>query len=121
MYEIGKRFEFSASHQLDHLPVDHKCHRLHGHNYTVTVCLQASQLSSDGFVVDYADLSELDTYIKTRLDHRHLNEVLGGSHATSAENLAEHFFTMCKGMSFGPYVKEVTVKETEKTWATYSN
>ncbi len=33
MFTITKEFHFSASHQLSHLPEDHQCARLHGHNY----------------------------------------------------------------------------------------
>ena len=41
MYTIAKQFTFSASHQLDHLPEDHQCARLHGHNYVVEIVLSA--------------------------------------------------------------------------------
>lgn len=37
MFRIRKEFHFSASHQLTHLPPDHQCARLHGHNYIVVV------------------------------------------------------------------------------------
>ncbi|MGO8249243.1 6-carboxytetrahydropterin synthase, partial [Rhizobium johnstonii] len=33
MYRITKEFHLSSSHQLDHLPADHQCARLHCHNY----------------------------------------------------------------------------------------
>ena len=35
MFEIRKQFTFSAAHQLDHLPKDHPCSRIHGHNNIV--------------------------------------------------------------------------------------
>lgn len=54
MHRITKEFHFSASHQLCHLPADHKCARLHGHNYIV-----GAELDADGFVPDFSDLSVL--------------------------------------------------------------
>lgn len=115
MYRIAKEFQFSASHQLDHLPADHQCARLHGHNYTVTVELAAAQLNRDGFIRDYHELSELKHYIDGVFDHRHLNDVLD-IHST-AENLARHFFDWC--MARWPETAAVRVSETPKTWAEY--
>ena len=50
MFRIMKEFHFSASHQLDHLPAEHQCARLHGHNYIVVVELAGERLNADGFV-----------------------------------------------------------------------
>ncbi|MFI6697695.1 6-pyruvoyl trahydropterin synthase family protein [Streptomyces sp. NPDC050509] len=51
---ISKEFHFSASHQLDGLPEDHPCGRLHGHNYVVALELSAPTdgLDTTGFVRD---------------------------------------------------------------------
>lgn len=115
MYTITKQFSFSASHQLDGLPEDHKCARTHGHNYLVEVCLTAPVINEIGFVVDYGDLNPLKDYIDTNLDHRHLNDVL--PFQPSAENLARHFYEWCKAR--WPQVSAVRVSETPKTWAEY--
>ena len=47
MYRITKEFHFSASHQLSHLPDDHQCARLHGHNYIVVVELASASLNAE--------------------------------------------------------------------------
>ena len=116
MYTISKQFHFSASHQLLHLPDDHPCARMHGHNYIVEIELQSETLNSYGFVRDYNDLDALKDFIDNTLDHRHLNDVLG--HAdTTAENLAKYIYDWAK-----PHWSEVTavrVSETPKTWACY--
>lgn len=120
MHTIAKRFEFSASHQLDHLAhefPDHQCARLHGHNYVVEIELQAESLSSDGFVVDYGQLSLFKEYIDKTFDHRHLNDVLGGSRDTTAENLSRFFYEVAH--SYFPQVSACRVSETGKTWAEY--
>ena len=115
MYRISKEFHFSASHQLAHLPADHQCARLHGHNYVVVVELASDQLNSDGFVRDYHELAALKHYIDDDFDHRHLNDVL--TVPSTAENMARHFFDWCRAR--WPETAAVRVSETPKTWAEY--
>lgn len=115
MYRISKEFHFSASHQLAHLPADHQCARLHGHNYVVVVELAAATLNGDGFVRDYHELAPLKRYIDDHFDHRHLNDVLDGP--STAENLARHFYDWCHAR--WPETSAVKVSETPKTWAEY--
>ena len=115
MYRIAKEFHFSASHQLSHLPSDHQCARLHGHNYVVVVELAAPTLNADGFVRDYHELAALKRYIDDQSDHRHLNDVLDGP--STAEALARHFFDWSRAR--WPEVAAVRVSETPKTWAEY--
>lgn len=114
VYEIRKAFAFSASHQLEGLPADHPCSRLHGHNYLVEVVLAARELSPPGFVVDYRELDALKAMIDADLDHRHLNDVPGlGS--TTAETIAAWLLAWC--LERWPETVEVRVAETPKTWA----
>ena len=115
MFRIRKEFHFSASRQLTHLPDDHQCARLHGHNYIVVVELAAETLNADGFVRDYHDLKPLKTYIDDHFDHRHLNDVLDGP--STAENMAKHFHDWCAAR--WPETCAVLVSETPKTWAEY--
>ena len=114
MYRISKEFTFSASHRLDHLPAEHQCARLHGHNYIVVVELAAAALSPDGFVRDYHDLAALKAHIDAEFDHRHLNDVLA---MPTAENLARYFHDWARAR--WPEVSAVRVSETPKTWAEY--
>lgn len=118
MYRISKEFAFSASHQLTHLPADHQCARLHGHNYRVVVVLEGASTNRDGFIRDYGDLAPLKHYIDTTLDHRHLNDVFGDPSATTAEHLARRLFDWCR--MHWPEVAAVRVSETDKTWAEYA-
>lgn len=115
MYTITKQFSFSASHQLDHLPEDHPCARLHGHNYVVEVVLQSVELDERGFVRDYGDLDMLKTFIDEELDHRHLEDVMDAP--TTAENLARFLYDFAHGL--WPEVMAMRVSETPKTWAEY--
>jgi 6-pyruvoyltetrahydropterin/6-carboxytetrahydropterin synthase len=85
IYRIAKSFSFAASHKLEGLGEGHKCSRLHGHSYEVTLEI-AGKLNAVGFVVDFADLSWLDEVLRDRLDHRHLNDVLDVN--PTSENIA---------------------------------
>lgn len=115
MYTIAKEFHFSASHQLNGLPLEHQCARLHGHNYIVELILQSETLNEHGFVVDYLELKPFKNFIDDTLDHRHLNEVL--DFATTAENLAKYLYDWAKQR--WSQVTAVRVSETPKTWAEY--
>ena len=116
MYQISKEFHFSASHRLDHLPENHPCYRLHGHNYVVELVLRSEKLNADSFVLDYGELEPFKRIIDGELDHRHLNDILPGT--TSAECLAEWLFARAK--QFWPeLVYAVRVSETPKTWAEF--
>ncbi len=116
MYQISKRFEFSASHVIGGLPETHPCSRLHGHNYVVEVVLEGAGLDATGFIRDYRELSALKTFIDETVDHRHLNDVLGHAR-TTAEVLARWFYDWCKGK--WPETAAVRVSETPRTWAEY--
>ena len=121
-YRIGKTFAFSASHALTHLPPEHPCHRLHGHNYTVTMILQQSGVNADGFVCDFNDLDPVRRYVDSVLDHHHLNDVLGEGlgepgRATTSEYLAWYFYQRFK--SALRELVAVRVCETDKTFAEY--
>ncbi|MEU6354008.1 6-carboxytetrahydropterin synthase [Streptomyces sp. NPDC047072] len=119
MFEITKEFHFSASHVLDQLPAWHPCARMHGHNYIVVLELSARDdaLLPPGFVRDYRDLDTFKKWMDDTLDHRHLNESMGGGASPTAENLAKWIFDRWRGEL--PELTAVKVSETPKTWAVY--
>lgn len=118
-FRIWKEFHFSASHQLTHLQPGHPCARLHGHNYTVAIELSAPATHEHGFVLDYNALKPFGSYVDNTLDHRHLNDVLGSPHATTAEHLARHLFAVATSLLPEGLVSAVRVQETPKTCAEY--
>jgi len=85
--EIERRFRFEAAHRLPHLPEDHKCHRLHGHSFRVTIAVGGEVDPELGWIVDFAALDEAWRPLHDLLDHRYLNEVDGLENPTS-ENVA---------------------------------
>lgn len=116
MYKISKEFSFSASHSLLGLTADHPCTRLHGHNYVVTIHLKSEKLNENGFVIDYHDLKPIKKYIDSKLDHRHLNDIMAPLNS-SAENLAKMLYDTFKPEF--PELYAVEVSETPKTTAIY--
>lgn len=120
MYEIAKIFTFSASHQLEGLPEDHKCRRLHGHNYTVQIRLHADELDDQGFVTDFAELDRAARWLRETFDHRHLNDVMDGP--TTSERIAAMVYEQCAAGLLGRssvHLSAVRVSETASTWAEY--
>jgi len=118
---VGKRFSFDAAHHLPSLPDGHKCRRIHGHTYTVEVCVGAPQLSGPGFVTDLCDLSPFGDYIKTRLDHRDLNDVF--EFEPTSELIAGHlagWFTEHLQPHIPGRLRWLRVSETPSTWAQYT-
>jgi 6-pyruvoyltetrahydropterin/6-carboxytetrahydropterin synthase len=115
VYTITKQFSFSASHVLEHLPEEHPCARLHGHNYVAELVLESLELNESGFVRDYRELTPFKAFIDEKLDHRHLNDIMDGP--TSAENLARFLYEYAQGL--WPEVTAVRISETPKTWAEY--
>ena len=118
MFTIRKEFHFSASHVLKHLPENHPCSRMHGHNYIVTVELRTKKkrdLTEAGFVCDYRALEPIKKYIDDTLDHRHLNDIFPFN--PTAEFLAEEIYKQFKERF--PRLWAVEVSETPKTNARY--
>jgi len=113
-YLISKTFRFAAAHHLPRLPEGHKCRRVHGHNYAVTLVLEAGRLDEQGMVLDYGELDEVRSWIAHTLDHRDLNDVLGD--LATAEALADYVYSTWQAAY--PRLCEVTVSETPDTTAT---
>jgi 6-pyruvoyltetrahydropterin/6-carboxytetrahydropterin synthase len=85
--EISKTFQLEAAHFLPHVPAGHKCARMHGHSFRVTVHVCGPLDPQLGWVMDFADIKRAFQPVFERLDHRCLNEVAGLENPTS-EHLA---------------------------------
>lgn len=113
-YYATKRVEISAAHSLPEFGEQHRCSRMHGHNYVVEVECSASALDSRGCVVDF---DKVEALIRM-YDHKVLNEVF---QPATAERFAAHIWD---GVEFalsgrGELVRvdEVTVYEDGNTFA----
>jgi len=115
--EIWRSFTFDAAHYLPKVPADHKCSRMHGHTYTVTIRLRGEIDPVAGWVRDFGDLREAFRPLETQLDHHLLNEIPGLDNPTS-EHLAKWLWDHLIGEL--PELISVTVSETAHSGAEYS-
>lgn len=108
--ELFKEFTFEAAHRLPHVPPDHKCARLHGHSYRVTIRVAGPVDADTGMVMDFAEIKAAFKPIRDGyLDHYYLNDVEGLENPTS-ENLARWIWEKLKhGL---PQLCAVQVSET---------
>ena len=109
MYTVSKRLEVSASHQLK-LDYPSKCQNLHGHNWIIIVHCRSKELDHNGMVIDFTIIKEK---IHGRLDHQHINDVMGDINST-AENMAKWIAD-----ELGETCFKVEVQASEGNIATY--
>jgi 6-pyruvoyltetrahydropterin/6-carboxytetrahydropterin synthase len=83
--EIFKEFNIEAAHRLPNVPPGHKCARLHGHSFRISVYVAGPVQPESGWVMDFADIKEATRFIHEELDHRCLNEVPGLENPTSEQ------------------------------------
>jgi 6-pyruvoyltetrahydropterin/6-carboxytetrahydropterin synthase len=109
MMEIFKEFRFEAAHRLPNVPRGHKCARLHGHSFQVSVHIDGPVDSATGWVRDFADLTDAMKPVLDCLDHYYLNEIDGLDNPTS-EILARWIWQRVS-VSL-PELSQVVVRET---------
>lgn len=107
--EIFKSFTFEAAHRLPNVPTGHKCARLHGHSYQVTVFVTGQPDKESGWVIDFGDIKAACKPIREALDHRYLNDIEGLENPTS-ENIAHWIWQRLK--SGLPQLAKVEIRET---------
>src|SRR5205823_5064138 len=90
--EIFKEFTFEAAHRLPNVPPGHKCARLHGHSFNVSVHVVGPVGEKSGWVRDFADLACAMQPVLQQLDHYYLNDIEGLENPTS-EILARWIWT----------------------------
>lgn len=107
--EIYKEFSIEAAHRLPHVPEGHKCARLHGHSFQVSIHVSGSVDDQSGWVMDFADIKAAFKPIWEQLDHHYLNDITGLENPTS-ENLARWIWCALKPAL--PLLSKIIVKET---------
>lgn len=114
--EIHKEFAIEAAHRLPRAPEGHKCARLHGHSFRITVHVSGPVDPEYGWITDFADIKQAFEPLHERLDHQYLNEVEGLDNPTS-ENLCHWIWERLAPRL--PGLSKVTVKETCTAACTY--
>ncbi len=106
---LVKDIRFEASHRLPNLPDGHKCARLHGHSYKISVEVEGEVDPVSGWVMDYAEIAEAFRPLREQLDHHYLNEIEGLENPTS-ENLAAWIWPRLHERL--PQLRRLTIEET---------
>jgi 6-pyruvoyltetrahydropterin/6-carboxytetrahydropterin synthase len=114
--EIFKEFTIEAAHCLPNVPSGHKCGRLHGHSFRISVHVRGPIDPTQGWVIDFTDIKSAFDAIEDQIDHRYLNEVTGLENPTS-ENLAKWIWRSLAPRL--PMLSRVVVRETCTTGCVY--
>lgn len=114
--ELFKEFAFEAAHRLPRVPEGHKCGRLHGHSFRVTVHVEGPVDPQLGWVVDFGDVKAVVAPVIDELDHQYLNDLPGLDNPTS-EVLAQWLWQRLEPQLSG--LSAITVKETCTSGCTY--
>lgn len=115
--EIFKSFTFEAAHKLPNVPDEHKCKRLHGHSFQVTVYVNGPVGEHSGWVMDFADIKAACKPIHEALDHRYLNDIPGLENPTS-ENIARWIWN--KLIADLPALGKIEIRETCTSGCVYT-
>jgi len=107
--EIFKEFSFEAAHRLPNVEPGHKCARLHGHSFRVTIFVEGPVGQTSGWVMDFADLKSAFQPVYAALDHRYLNDIDGLANPTS-ENIARWIWQRLQPTL--PGLSRILVRET---------
>lgn len=109
LHEIRKSFTFEAAHRLPRLDPTHKCSRLHGHSFKVTLAVRGELSVDRDWVMDFGDIKNIFSPILEQLDHHYLNEIPGLENPTS-EVLAHWVYH--KLITQLPALHQVIISET---------
>lgn len=78
---------FQCAHHLPLMPEGHKCRRVHGHTYKITIACRGP-VGDDGTIFDNVHIDEVLMCITSALDHQNLNELgLPFSNNPTVENM----------------------------------
>lgn len=73
MITLRRRYDIEAAHRLTAgVPEKHKCRRLHGHRYEVTIWI-SGEPDDNGMLVEYDDLDRVVIPVLKHVDHHDLN------------------------------------------------
>jgi 6-pyruvoyltetrahydropterin/6-carboxytetrahydropterin synthase len=113
---LERTYRFEAAHFLPRVPEGHKCARMHGHSYAITVVVEGDIDPEKGWLLDFSEIDEHVNPLVRRLDHHVLNEVEGLENPTS-ELLAVWLWRAIRTTL--PFLVEVQVAETTSSRCIY--
>ena len=107
--EIYKKFSIEAAHRLPNLPEGHKCGRLHGHSFQITIYVSGQVDAQKGWIMDFSEIKQKFSPLFNQLDHHYFNEIKGLENPTS-ENLVRWIWQRLKPEL--PTLCKIEIQET---------
>ena len=114
--QIFKKFSFDSAHVLPNVPDGHKCKKLHGHTYHLTVFFEGELDSNLGWIIDFTEIKAKMKPIIERLDHNYLNDIPGLENPT-CEVMCVWLWNEIKPLI--PLLSKIELKETPTSGAIY--
>lgn len=114
---LSRSVTIECAHHLPKMPDGHKCRRVHGHTYRITITCRG-ELGEDGLVFDNARIDDVLAHVRSTLDHRNLNDLglPGLSDNPTAERLALWIWGLAKAcVVVGPALHRITIREGERS------
>ena len=115
--EIFKEFRIEAAHRLPNVPPGHKCARLHGHSFRVTVYVAGPLDPHLAWVCDFGEVLAAFAPLHEELDHGYLNDIPGLENPTS-EIVARWIWQRLKPTL--PTLSKVLIAETCTSGCVYT-
>ena len=115
--EVFREFTFDSAHFLPKAPEGHKCLRLHGHTFQVSVHVAGPVDPTRGWILDFADIDAAFAPVHAALDHRLLNDVAGLENPTSEHLVAWIWERLAPTL---PGLARLVVKETCTSGCSYA-
>lgn len=115
-FELRSSFDFEAAHHLPAVAPEHRCHRTHGHSYSVEVRVAGPAVGPYDWVIDLGEIEKACEALRQELDHRLLNEIPGLANPTS-EMLARWVWRRLEADLLG--LTAVSVRETQRSSCVY--
>jgi 6-pyruvoyltetrahydropterin/6-carboxytetrahydropterin synthase len=113
---LVRDFRFEAAHALPNVPDGHKCKRVHGHSYRVSIIIEGDIVPGLGWVMDFSDVDLVVDPVIAEIDHQLLNDIDGLDNPTS-ELLAVWLWQRI-GKTL-PLMVELSVSETPDSRCIY--
>ena len=107
--QIYKEFSIEAAHRLPNVPEGHKCARLHGHSFLVSIHVEGTVDSKTGWIMDFGDIKKVFKPLYEQLDHNYLNDIKGLENPTS-EVMVQWIWQQLKPLL--PQLSRLELKET---------
>ncbi|HNQ12349.1 MAG TPA: 6-carboxytetrahydropterin synthase QueD [Bacteroidia bacterium] len=114
---LFKKFVFDSAHFLPMVADDHKCKRIHGHTYHLTIYLEGELHPELNWVIDFAEVGRVIDPVIKRIDHRLMNEIEGLENPT-CEAIAIWIWKQIKPSL--PQLVKVELNETPTSGVVYT-